>query len=126
MELNQLSTAPAHEAGAEYRIKINGKPTDVYITIQGEDSKAYRKAKKRQMREFIEAKRKDIEIEDVDTDKMDCELLADCTVSWKGITMNGKEYECTPENALKLYSDAPDIVDQLLRFIEDRGNFTKG
>lgn len=126
MELNQLSTAPAHEVGAEMRVKINGKPTDVYITIQGEDSKAYRKAKKRQMRQFLDAKRQNVEMEDVDTDTMDCELLADCTVSWRGITVDGKEFECSRDNALKLYSDAPDIVDQLLRFIEDRGNFTKG
>jgi hypothetical protein len=126
MELESLSTAPAHEAGAECRIKVNGKDTDVYISVKGEDSQAYRKAKKRQMRTFVEARGKDIDIDTLDTDAMDVELLVDCTVGWRGITKEGKEFKFTEANAKKLYSNAPDIVLQLLRFIEKRGNFTGG
>jgi hypothetical protein len=126
MELDKLSTAPIHEEGADCQIKVDGKPSDVYITIKGQDSQSYRKAKKRQMRQFIEARKKDIEIEELDTDKMDCELMADCTVGWRGITAKGKEFAFSRENAIKLYTDAPDIVAQLLHFIEERGNFTNG
>lgn len=126
MELTKLSTAPIHEEGAECRIKVNGKASDVYITIQGQDSKAYRKAKKKQMRQFIEARKDEIDINDLDTDRMDVELLAECTIDWRGITVDGDEFEFSHENALQLYTDAPDVVIQLLQFIEDRGNFTKG
>jgi len=126
MELEKLSTAPSHEAGAECRIKANGKNTDVFITIQGQDSKAYRKAKKRQMREFIEARKNEIDIEQLDTDRMDVELLADCTLGWRGITVKGESYEFSRENAVQLYSDAPEVAFQLLQFIEERGNFTNG
>jgi hypothetical protein len=126
MELEKLSTAPSHEAGAECRIKANGEETDVFITIQGQDSKAYRKAKKRQMREFIEARKNEIDIDDLDTDRMDVELLADCTLGWRGITVNGEEYEFSRDNAVKLYTDAPEVARQLLQFIEDRAVFTNG
>jgi len=126
MELTKLSTAPIHEEGAECRIKVNGKPSDVYITIRGQDSKSYRQAKKVQMREFIKARDNKIDLADMDTDEMDCKLLADCTVGWRGITVEGKEFQFSQDNALRLYKDAPDVVFQLLQFIEDRGNFTKG
>ena len=126
MELKKLSTAPSHEAGAECRIKANGKNTDVYISIRGQDSKTYRAAKKKQMREFVEARKNNIDVVDLDTDRMDVELLADCTIGWRGITVGGEEYEFNRENAVQLYTDAPDVVYQLLQFIEDRGNFTNG
>ena len=125
MDINKLQTVGDHEEGAECNIlsPVDGMPTDVYIKIKGSDSKSWRKAKKDQMAKIIEARQKD-KMDHLDYEGMDAEALASVTISWTGITKDGKPYEFSKENALKLYQESPAVASQLLGFIEQRENFT--
>lgn len=127
MEFDKLATTASHEAGAEVNIlsPVDGSKTDVFIKIQGADSKAWRREKKRQTSKIIAAKAEG-KLEELDYDQMDVDSLVAITLDWKGITKGGKKYECTPENARSLYEQSPSIVEQLLRFLGDSANFTQG
>ena len=127
MELNQLQTVNDHDNGAECNIlsPVDGKKTDVFIKIRGSDSKAWRQAKKNQTQQIIEA-RADGKMDSLDYDAMDAEALAEVTLSWRGITKDGKPFEFSKENAEKLYKESPAVTGQLLEFLSNRANFTKG
>lgn len=124
MEFSQLATAQAHSQGAECNIKspLDGKPTDVFITIMGADSREWRAAKKQQTSQILRAKSQGKE-DSLDFDKMDVEALVSVTLSWRGIAQDGEEYEFSKENARSLYQDAPGVVAQLLEFLGDGENF---
>lgn len=127
MEFNSLATAVSHEAGAEVNIlsPVDGSPTDFFITIQGADSKAWRRQKKIQATRIIEAKASD-SLESLDYDLMDAESLAEVTLGWRGLNKNGKEHKFTKKNAVELYRNAPNLVEQLLKFITKHEVFTNG
>jgi hypothetical protein len=127
MELSNLLTVADHEAGAECNIvsPVNGKPTDVYILLAGADSSVWRKQKRKQTSEIMAAARSKSPV-DLDYDAMDIAALVDATIGWRGIVSSGNPYEFSKENALALYSGSPGIVNQLLDFIADKRNFTKG
>lgn len=127
MELSQLETVTKHEAGAEYNLlsPVDGSPTDVYIKIMGPDSKAWRQAKKRQTSQLIAAKAAKKEA-DLDFDKMDIEALCSVVVSWRGIVKDGQDYPANKKNIRSLLENSPSIVAQLLGFMGDAENFTKG
>jgi len=127
MEFDNLATSVAHEAGAEVNIlsPVDGKPTDVFITIMGADSKEWRKQKKKQTTAIISAKSQD-KLDELDYDAMDVEALVAITIGWKGIVQKGKEYKFNKSNAKKLYENAPSVVSQLLDFVSHNANFTKG
>lgn len=127
MELNQLETVTDHDAGAEYNVlsPVDGKPTDVFIKIKGADSKAWRLAKKKQTQQIIDA-RATSTMDQLDYEAMDAEALAEVTMSWKGITKDGKPYEFSKANAEQLYKESPSVTAQLIEFLSNRANFTKG
>jgi len=127
MEFDKLATTASHEAGAEVNIlsPVDGSPTDVFIKIKGADSKAWRQQRKRQTSTIVQAKSEG-KLDEVDYDVLDIEALVAITIDWKNLTKGGKKYECTPENARALYEQSPSIVQQLLTFLADSGNFTKG
>jgi hypothetical protein len=53
-------------------------------------------------------------------------LLANATLSWNGVELEGKAIECTLDNAKMVYSH-PNLgwlVEQVDRFIADRTNFS--
>lgn len=127
MELNQLETVTDHNTGAEYNVlsPVDGLPTDVYITIAGSDSTVWREAKKKQTQAIINA-RADSKMDQLDYEAMDAIALAEATISWRGITKDGKEFKFSLENAKKLYSESPSVASQLITFLSDRANFIKG
>lgn len=127
MEFNNLATSVVHEAGAEVNIlsPVDNSPTDFFITIQGPDSKEWRRQKKKQTTAIISAKAND-KLDEVDYDAMDVEALVAVTIGWRGLVDKGKEYKFTKANAKKLYENAPAVVEQLLSFVSKNANFTKG
>lgn len=127
MEFGKLATLADHEAGAELNIlsPVNGSPTDVFIKIKGPDSKEWRREKKRQTSKIIQAKSEG-KMDELDYESMDIEALISITISWKNITKGGKPFKCTSGNAKELYMQSPSIVNQLLNFLSDGENFTKG
>lgn len=127
MELSQLATAEAHEEGAECNITdpLTGEPTDVFIRIMGADSAKWREQKKKQTNAVIEARASGKDFS-VDFDAMDVAALVAVTIGWRGIMSDGEEYEFNAKNAKHLYSNSPSVVGQLLAFLSDGANFTKG
>lgn len=127
MEFDKLATTASHEAGAEVNIlsPVDGSPTDVFIKIKGADSKAWRVQRKRQTSAIVQAKSEG-KLEEIDYDALDVDALVAITIDWRNLTKGGKKYECTPENARALYEQSPSIVSQLLTFLGESANFTKG
>jgi len=127
MELSQLATAEAHQEGAECNISdpLSGKPTDVFIKIMGADSAKWREQKKKQTNAVLEA-RSSGKSTPIDFDQMDVDALVAVTIDWRGIKSEGKEYKFTKQNAKHLYQNSPSVVNQLLAFLSDGANFTKG
>ena len=126
MELNQLTTVEAHETGAECQIlsPVDRKPTDVYIKVMGADSRAWRDAKKKQMSKMIQLRSQDKT--EIDYDAMDVDALISVTIDWRGITQDGKPFECNDKNKKQLYKNSPFIVEQLLAFLSKGENFING
>jgi hypothetical protein len=127
MELSNLLTVDDHEAGAECNIfsPVDGKKTDVYIQLVGPDSTVWRKQKRKQTAEIMAAARSKKPV-DLNYDEMDIDALVEATLGWRGIVSDGKPYEFSKENARALYDKSPGIVNQLLDFIAEKRNFTKG
>ena len=127
MDISNLMTADAHAAGAECNIfsPVDGKATDVFILMAGVDSAVWRKQKRKQTSEIMQASR-DKKESDLDYDRMDIEALVEATIGWRGIVSGGKPWEFSKANALALYSKSPGIVSQLLDFIATKRNFIKG
>jgi len=127
MELGSLKTTEIHEVGSECNIKdpATGEATDFFITIMGADSKEWRKHKKAQQAAMIKARQED-KIESLDYDKMDVDALVDCTIGWRGLVDNGEEVKCSKKSAKELYENAPRVVVQLLSYVGNNANFTKG
>lgn len=50
-------------------------------------------------------------------------MMAKITKSWSDLTMGDNDFECTEENAFKIYSDFKYIADQVELFLGDRLNF---
>lgn len=127
MELQELCVVDDHEAGKEVQIlsPASGKPTDVYITVKGPYSTAWRAQKRKQSVAMIRA-REEKKLEKLNYDEMDAEALSEVTVSWRGLQKGGDEYPFTKANALALYKSSPPVVAQLLKVISDTEGFTKG
>ena len=117
MDINTLYTADAHEEGAEIQIvsPLDGEKTDFYITLQGIDSKTYRKAVRAYHRKLI-----------AEEEGGEIDLLVAITKSWRGLNDGKKDIEFTPEMARDVYVNAPSVSTQIDAFVADRKNFIKG
>lgn len=124
MDISELETVDAHEAGAEVRIKdIDGLDTDFYITVMGVDSREYQK-------QLIQIRNKVYRAvaagEEPDEDDDGSEGLAAITLDWKGLTREGEDVPFSREEAQALYAKAPRVRQQLENFIGNARNFTSG
>lgn len=103
-----------------------GKKTDAIIEVYGIETKEYRSAHT----DFVIASMTSRSIDDKDKkteaiEKAAVIFIAKITKSWDGLTNGGKEYECTFDNAVKLYTDARYIFEQIDKHMNNRGNFYK-
>tara|TARA_B100000809_G_scaffold166820_1_gene164158 strand:- start:2017 stop:2388 length:372 start_codon:yes stop_codon:yes gene_type:complete len=123
MDINQLYTADAHEAGAECRIvnPADGSDTDCYITVIGIDSKSFRAEQRKRQRKALDAVRSNKPIPDDEFG-----LLVESCTGWRGFKNDKKEWPFTKKNLMALFENSPLIADQVDKFIADRENFTKG
>lgn len=120
MNLEELYTKELHSTGSKMQLKDeNGELLDMFITLQGVDSKEFRAAKVKLQRDVLE----DIK---GDSDKKRADALASVTKSWEGFKSKGKLLKFSKEKAAQLYFNAPYVMDQADTFINQRVNFTKG
>ena len=126
MEIGEIETRAAHESGADITIRYPDtlKPSDLVITVQGVDSSSWREASKKSQRELISIISRGESIES--TDSFELDALVSCTLGWKGLTKDGKAYKFSAKRCRALYENAPNIRDQVDKFIGTRANFTQG
>ena len=114
------------DAGADLVVLDPGtlEPTDVVITLAGQDSKAWRRATREAGRRAMDSVRdgggrKALEL----TESNGTFVLARATLAWKNVELDGKQLECTQANAEMLYSTFPWLREQVDRFVGDRSRF---
>lgn len=137
-DLACLDTSKAGEQGATLHVKhpvtgelmhvmVQDEPVPLTLTLLGSDSPTW-KAKvfdtnRRRLREMQGARRQSaMSPERIDADAL--ALLAEATVGWSGVVIDGKVVPCTPENAAMVYSRLPWLREQADEFANARENFT--
>ena len=84
MNIEDLYTVDAHEAGSEMQVKDQfGKPLKLWIKIVGMDSKTYRNAEAEMQREIREGK-------DVEEAKVDA--ITKISIDWRGFMSQKKRF----------------------------------
>jgi len=120
MNPNELYTLESHETGAEMQVQDEiGKKLDAFITLAGVDSKMFRKAKNELRREIL----KDVA---ADYESIRAKKIADVTLGGRGFNDGDDELIFNRDLVEQLYLNAPYLMDQADRFINQRINFTKG
>jgi len=133
MDLSKFNVEKMAEMGADMPIEHpatgdelkqdDDKP--ITIKVLGTDSKAYRNKNREFQRERIAKmtrnRKKTIDYTVGDEDA--CTLLAECTVGWEGIELDGEAIEFSKEAAYDLYLSQSWIREQVDMFIGDRANF---
>ena len=139
LDLASLDTKQASEQGAEIELRhpVTNDKLGIFISILGQDSKAFTELKRKRhdtmLRKFQAAKRrgKDTELPGYDESKeQDIETLVVCTTGWRDndkptITIGGEELPFTTANATIVYRDFQWIFDQINEAITDYANFMK-
>lgn len=118
MKLGDFYSAELHEEGAEVNITnpSTGEVSDVFIRVQGPDAKGFREA-------ILQMNRKGLES---DQETM-VDLLVQITTDWRGVTDDkGKDQPFSSELIRDIYERSPDVANQVMAFVGDRRNFTKG
>jgi hypothetical protein len=134
-DLASIDTKKLSESGAPLAIKkLDGSPlldrngSPVTILLLGPDSAKYRALTRENVRRRLERRATgaapitEAEIDEVERDTL--EILAVCTVGWKGVyTPEGDEIACSADNARALYENYPVVREQVDAFVGNRANF---
>lgn len=103
-----------------------GKPAPgVSFEVYSKDSDTFRIAKlkiDRQRAKRWQGSRK-FNIDPADIEQENLTLIASCIAGWTGLSLGGKKYEYSKENAVKLLTEFPEIYEQIDLFVGDRSNF---
>lgn len=115
------------EEGAELEVldPVTSEAVGVYITLAGADSVVHRKAvaniSKRRFNNQKGFRNKGFDPEKMEAESI--EILAVCTLSWKGVTVDGDPLPCSRDNAIKMYTRFPWLREQVEQFIGDRSAY---
>lgn len=127
MDIGQLETRKAHEAGTKcLLIQADGSVSDAFVMVLGPDSAAFRLAKRNQRAALLEIKRKGEKIESYDFFPLDVDFATDLVCGWGNITKDGKALKFSKKACKGLLSNSPVNVDRILEYCGERANFTKG
>lgn len=125
MDLNEIKIADKSEEGEILTIlhPVTFAETDIKIRLAGSDSARYRNKVKKLAEKERGKRSKTINLDAAE--RQGAEILAACTLDWKGIQRGGVTVPFSYENAVELYSD-PNLRwlrEQVDEFIADRTNF---
>lgn len=115
------------EEGAELEVldPVTSEAVGVYITLAGADSVVHRKAvaniSKRRFNNQKGFRNKGFDPERMEAESI--EILAACTLGWKGVTLEGVPLPCSRDNAIKMYTRFPWLREQVEQFIGDRSAY---
>lgn len=133
MNLAEFNTVEPSEQGRWFEpIGLDGELIGIRIKLHGPDSRAYAEARDLAQRAaYKRLAEKGKEQPKLDAAEMDSKNAAAITIDWEPIDpknpieWDGEPFPFTRANAEKLYSSVPIIRVQVLKWIEDRRNFTK-
>lgn len=115
------------EQGAELEVldPVTNEPVGVYITLAGADSAVHRKALTAASKRRLNGQ-KGFRNKGWDPEKMQeesIEIFATCTLSWKGVIVDGAPLPCSRAAAIKMYTRFPWLREQVEAFISDRSEY---
>ena len=132
LDLSSLDTLSAANEGAVLPLRhpasdlplLDSAGNEITLTLAGSDSDAYRQATREAAnRRLAVARRTPMTADETDVELL--EILVRCTLSWRGVVMDGETLDCTPANARRLFARLPWIREQAEAFIADRANFIR-
>lgn len=100
------------------RHPITGAIGDARILVYSTDSKPWRAYVHKALRDRVMKG----DLSDAKPDEVMEQVVA-LTCGWEGLTIGGKPFEYTPDNARQLYELCPWLADQVNRFAADRSKF---
>lgn len=131
LDLSCLDLAAHAERGATLHLRhpVSNEPLTgaggepVTITLVGAESRKYTAGKWRMSDENRNAALYGQYITAETLDRQATAILADCTLGWSGITVDGSAWDCNPEAAAVLYGRFQWIKAQVDAFCTDIRNF---
>jgi hypothetical protein len=136
IDLGSIDTVKGANEGFDVNIYHPGTNEDLGITIRiiGKDSDEFQRISRAQSKKRMAKITKggfrnaNVPIEEIEQDSL--QLLAACTKSWaqgekQTVTLDGKELECSKDNAVAVYERFPWIKEQIDTAMGDRANFIK-
>ena len=130
IDLAQFDTVAACNKGAVMEVldPYTGEPTGASITLAGVDSDVYQKAQRenqdqmfRQMERGRGPRASRLSGDEIQAQVQ--HVLARCTMAWDGVAWEGRDLDCSYQNARMLYERLPWLRVQVLNWTEDRANF---
>lgn len=127
MELARFDTLTNANAGVEIELKDlkTGMGSGAFVRVLGSDGDVFQRLKSDRTRKIAkrlqETGGESLPQEEIDD--MTCEMLAACTINWRGLTDGGKEVPFSLERAKAVYRQYPAIRDQVNIAIGDRSLF---
>lgn len=121
-------TAKSPDAAVDMPLR---SPTDgeiipgVIIKVLGPDSTAAKKIQhtignKRLKQVAKSGGRLNLDMEQAETDNL--ERVVACVTGWEGVAL-GEPLDFSPDNARRLFKEAPWVMEQVRDFVTDRANF---
>lgn len=126
-DLSNFDTCAAGNEGAEMKLlnPETGEELGPVFVLAGADSDVYVSKQRKNINKRLRNKRgaKGIDAELIESEAID--LLAECTLNWRDVVLDGETLPFSKNNARELYTRFPWIREQADAFIGDRANFIK-
>lgn len=121
--MKQFFTREKSNEGIDLPLLLpDGTPTEYFIKIRGADSDHFRHAERESMRKIVDVKTQFADDEKKQQEAFETEkvwLVAQLVIDWN------LEEECTEENIIKFFINAPQIMDEVNKTAGDRKTFFK-
>lgn len=135
MDLTKLNTKAGAEKGADLHLRhpamghlvYTGKGVDEYgdwdgtgpatpvcVTLRGTES--------RSVQDRIKALQKQ-KLKNVDDEESGLDFVCSLVIGFKGLTLDGKPMEATPDNIRAFFMQSDSLVEQVLDFVKDKTHF---
>lgn len=124
-DLGKLDKSEPAEEGRVFEVcdPDTGEPTGIEIVLRGTDSATHKRCMRKLVSKYQLMQRTKLTPEQIEAD--DIELMAACTVSWKGIDLDGVEFMFSRENAIALYTRFDWLKEAVKSFIGNRSNYRR-
>lgn len=134
-DLGSFDTKTAANEGVEFELISleTNEGSGFFITVYGQDSDVFQKTQRMQGTRKVKqavAARGQVKVSSEDIEEDSLELLGACTKAWRTasgaeVSLFGRPFPCTPENAIELYQRVPYIRRQVEEAIRNQANFIK-